>query len=276
MLQEHIQSLKTHLDNEKPTWRFKWGLWPILTKGWPFNRDATHFSQLVHNELQQIEPRINAKMTAATGRIAEEAALMLSPLPRVRSSVELLLIAQTEAKVTILLNENSKSPSQSLAPYVNPIKENEQKVENEKPAEENAEARFLQWASETMERITACEKQQYKTSLQIFSDLEAMLSIQTELLSYRDNLSATEAENLIEANINMMTTLNTHKMAFEKAGNVYGGEQCYLFTLFLNNMASESNSTQRKSISELLLSEASKHFSKEKKPKAEMKIPLRP
>lgn len=57
-LVKHIQQLKQKIEEERPRWRFKRGVWPIKTKGWPFNREAHRFAKHLLNELGLLEGKI--------------------------------------------------------------------------------------------------------------------------------------------------------------------------------------------------------------------------
>jgi hypothetical protein len=52
-LQNRIKQLRQKVEDERPAWRFKFSLWPIRTKGWPFNRGADRFAELLLKELDE-------------------------------------------------------------------------------------------------------------------------------------------------------------------------------------------------------------------------------
>jgi hypothetical protein len=73
VLQTQIGLLKIFLDSERPKWRFKLSLWPIQTKGWPFNRSAERFSALLLDELNVMSVRIDAEVALVKLKLQEEA-----------------------------------------------------------------------------------------------------------------------------------------------------------------------------------------------------------
>lgn len=67
--QLQIKNLKQQIENERPAWRFKWGMWPIRTKGWPFNRKADQFANLLLNELNNTALKVERGVYQAANRI---------------------------------------------------------------------------------------------------------------------------------------------------------------------------------------------------------------
>jgi hypothetical protein len=64
-LQDQIKTLRRKIKEERPAWRFKLGVWPVRTKGWPFNQDANQFAELLLSELNFTSDKIEIAVKIA-------------------------------------------------------------------------------------------------------------------------------------------------------------------------------------------------------------------
>lgn len=64
-----LEELQTKIQNERPAWRFKFSIWPVKTAGWPFNRKADQFADLILKEISYSRINVEAAFEIAKTRI---------------------------------------------------------------------------------------------------------------------------------------------------------------------------------------------------------------
>ncbi|OAI45982.1 hypothetical protein AYO45_01870 [Gammaproteobacteria bacterium SCGC AG-212-F23] len=113
-LTSNIQAQKDKIEAERPKWRFKFGFWPIRTKGWPFNRDANEFADKVLNELSGIETQIPTAIAYAEKRINNPQSTQLKNQSTDSSSLDKTLAPIQQPMLTDGLTDSDHEALKSI------------------------------------------------------------------------------------------------------------------------------------------------------------------
>jgi len=264
----HVAALKDRIAHERPAWRFKLAIWPIVTYGWPFHREANTFADLLIAELNGTINHIERAVLIAKNKMARN-----SNTNNITQKLEKGLNDNQPIKMLdkIILNSIKKNGGEKKK-YVIQLDEINRK--NDMSQTDHGLARNNNTLSIHKEREQANNRyneiqlafsniQNKCGKFQIFrnkSDTDAILN---DILRYRDHLPKDLQDPYVNSWGNFGYQIN---LEAEYPDDVLD-DDCYaqmiLAVKMIEIMKTDPNTNERNSFKNIFISEADKFFKKQ-------------
>lgn len=88
-LSEAANAILSKIEHEKPAWRSKLDLWPIQTKGWPFNKEAIAFANQLTSTFELLLQHARTATQNALSLITHEHGVLLSTVASLEGQLKL-------------------------------------------------------------------------------------------------------------------------------------------------------------------------------------------
>ncbi|MDR3478423.1 MAG: hypothetical protein P4M14_10375 [Gammaproteobacteria bacterium] len=280
-LQARLSLLKMLLENERPKWRFKLGWWPIKTKGWPFNRDANRFSELLLGELDNMSIRVEAKVAVTKLHLAEveenpedEPQLDLAvdhqdkllPVMKQPEGAAAALSPKGVSHTRILssLSSSASGPESDLSEtkgesVSNSAPEMRQRHSTSRSVSgvTSLPKRFLKFYYPLVDKLNAFVNDQ-STQLEVFSD-QAKARQNLELcLDFRDNAETEDNMEIVFQSLLNMLSINTS--ALSAISELQTTSQLMLLKCFFDAILAQPESQDRQKKIQLFYTECQKQL----------------
>lgn len=230
--QQQMQQLKATLERERPRWRFKWSLWPIKTKGWPFNHKARRFAEFLTQELNRWNQEITQITSEAIQHLtnihdAEEKENQFlppqhegqtdSPEPLIdqalSSQAQIIGILQESAETADLIDNTLDSISIASATEtdIDPAIDIQETHDTTEIPDDFA--LFKSWHSHLWELLKT-SRQQPSTPFHCFVTSDELKSCLHLFLSLKEQIDPCLAENMSSDCYNLITLLHAMRKNF--------------------------------------------------------------
>lgn len=249
-LQNQIKILRKKIQEERPAWRFKLGIWPVITKGWPFNRDANKFADLLLTDLNTTSNKIEIAIKMANKiiekRQPKEEKLLVnnrvlqSDLSLTALDKRILTTVKNPDEMLIRAAELSKI-NQTTHETTAVIIEKESKDEN---GLEKGRRLTNQWFETFKTQFNNWEDENVK--FKVFVKKGDAQKALKDILDYRDNLPTLLVDEFIRSWDSFSVLINIEMENSDNTADDESIEQMSLLVKLINIFKTEPKSVERK------------------------------